>query len=892
MSARWLMRLVPFLLTVLISCLALWAWWRGEHEIARQVESRVEQEVSRLEASFRRAMRSQRATLMASQGLVVSQPMLSTTEWRLFHQNLMTPESQGGLRSVYFFQQVTDERLPRLVLQQRALHDGAFVLQGDLAQGGNHLIAVLGASLGGPAPLSHNEADDPLLQSVLGTDLLAAGVILPDPSVVQDAIKVQQSRMTGRLPVALQSGVSRNSLYLVPVFRDDMGRETDQPPVLRGVLVGLSDMAVVARQAATTDDGHLAVAVFDLGVGFGDRNGARDRVRDLVWSNNDGFNWQAPPLTTAGTDQSTRVFFAGRTWEIRAVALPEAYGQQEQRAANMIRSLGGIVIAFLVGGIAWLLVSRGDLAEAEVADISMALEHSEARYSRLFRYNRAVEILVDPASGAIVDANEAAASFYGWRRDQLCMMNICDINALNPEEVRAEMNKAQKELRSDFNFRHRLSSGEVRDVEVYSGPIEVDLGDGRGIRSLLYSVIHDVSERRRAERALTASEAHFRVLFEKSPLAIQIINAEGQTIRVNHAWEELWKQSSASVIRGGRTLLNDPQLIENGVADCLRTALTGQMVEIPPFSYALPGLGAHPLWMHAFAYPITGPASARDGNNDLPGDVIIIYDNVTDNFHQQQRLKRTLEDLQRSNEELEQFAYVASHDLQEPLRMVSSYLGLLRKRYGDDMAPDAREFMDFALDGAHHMQELIRDLLDYARVGRVVDENGVIDSRRAVDEARAELAVVIERTGAKISDGWLPQVAVDAGELTRLFVNLLGNALKYHKPDAAPEIHIEARRQGAMWRFSVDDNGIGIDPEHHEKIFKIFQRLHGGGTSGGTGVGLAICRKIVEHNGGQIGVQSQPGSGSSFWFTLPVHNDDGSPASGPENPAAMRATEM
>jgi PAS domain S-box-containing protein len=231
-------------------------------------------------------------------------------------------------------------------------------------------------------------------------------------------------------------------------------------------------------------------------------------------------------------------------------------------------------------------------------------------------------------------------------------------------------------------------------------------------------------------------------------------------------------------------------------------------------------------------------------------------------------LVEKIEELNRSNEELEQFAYVASHDLQEPLRMVASYTQLLGKRYKGKLDSDADEFIAFAVDGANRMQRLIQDLLTYSRVGKRGLELLDVSSDRALRQAVVNLRGAIEESGAFVTHDPLPQVMADEVQLVQLFQNLVGNAIKYQGP-GAPHIHISAVKDGASrWIFSVKDDGLGIDSQFFERIFGMFQRLHKRDEFEGTGMGLAICKKIVERHGGNISVESKPGLGSTFHFDM------------------------
>jgi signal transduction histidine kinase len=227
-------------------------------------------------------------------------------------------------------------------------------------------------------------------------------------------------------------------------------------------------------------------------------------------------------------------------------------------------------------------------------------------------------------------------------------------------------------------------------------------------------------------------------------------------------------------------------------------------------------------------------------------------------------------ELQRSNAELEQFAYVASHDLQEPLRKVASFCQLLQQRYGGQLDERADQYIGFAVDGARRMQDLINDLLAFSRVGRVERPHVPVDCNALLERARADLATAIEESGAEVESGPLPTVEGDASLLRLVFQNLLGNAIKF-RGEAAPRVRVDAERDDGQWRFSVGDNGIGIDPEYAERIFVIFQRLHPRSTYEGTGIGLAMCRKIVEYHGGRMWLDTSDGdSGSRFCFTLPA----------------------
>ncbi len=260
----------------------------------------------------------------------------------------------------------------------------------------------------------------------------------------------------------------------------------------------------------------------------------------------------------------------------------------------------------------------------------------------------------------------------------------------------------------------------------------------------------------------------------------------------------------------------------------------------------------------------------RHLRQQIKRDLLVVRD-------EQNRLQASAEDLRRSNSELEQFAYLASHDLQEPLRKVASFCQLLQRRYAGQLDARADQYIEFAVDGARRMQALINDLLAFSRVGQAAPEPALVSSDSALTQARANLAEELEKSGATIEAGHLPLVLAEMSLLTAVFQNLLSNALKF-AGEGPPRIVVTARRQEPFWLFSFTDYGIGIKPEYAERIFVLFQRLNDRSYAG-TGIGLAMCRKIIENFGGRIWLDTAAPEGTRFCFTLPM-------------PAETEATEL
>jgi PAS domain S-box-containing protein len=381
----------------------------------------------------------------------------------------------------------------------------------------------------------------------------------------------------------------------------------------------------------------------------------------------------------------------------------------------------------------------------------------------------------------------------------------------------------------------------------------------------------------RSNTAPRSLDSQFRSLFEAAPDAILIVDRNGRIILVNEQTEQLF---------GYHRLELHGQLVEILVPERFRQQHVAQRdgyIAAPRTRPMGSGLALCGVRKDGTEVPVEISLSPLEGASG--GQVIAVVRDVTDRRHAEEELKRTAAELaesnerlqrltaelSRSNDELGQFTYVASHDLQEPLRMVSSYTQLLARRYKGKLDQDADEFIAYAVDGANRMQRLIEDLLSYARVGSHGRDVQPVDLDVVAQRVLDDLQPALKESGGAVHVGKLPVVLGDASSLTQLFQNLIGNALKY-RGEEAPEIHVEATPRNSHWELSIQDNGIGFDQEYAEQLFVMFKRLHPRERYDGTGIGLAICKKIVERHGGQIWAESAPGEGARFVFTLPAHS--------------------
>lgn len=362
---------------------------------------------------------------------------------------------------------------------------------------------------------------------------------------------------------------------------------------------------------------------------------------------------------------------------------------------------------------------------------------------------------------------------------------------------------------------------------------------------------------RTLERNLDVLSRQMNSLIENSPSAISVKDVRGRYKLVNSQFAQLAQLEREEIIgKPAEAIFRQPLL--QSVLDSDRKVLsTGG-----PTSREVAAVvgGVERTYLNV-KFPLFDESEQILG---LGG----IWTDITEQKQLQENLRSKNTDLERSNQELEQFAYVASHDLQEPLRMVSSYMQLLESRYKDKLDDDAKEFIDFAVDGAARMQRLIQDLLAFSRVGTRGRAPEVVSAEAALNEALQNLNLRIQENGARIEHQQLPEVFVDRNQLTQVFQNLVGNAIKF-RAEREPVVSLQARPHGEFYEFRVQDNGIGFDQKHADRIFIIFQRLNSRETYEGTGIGLAICKKIIERHGGRIWVESTIGEGTTFYFTLP-----------------------
>ena len=498
---------------------------------------------------------------------------------------------------------------------------------------------------------------------------------------------------------------------------------------------------------------------------------------------------------------------------------------------------------------------------AEAAQRDSEAKESGAKFRGLLEAAPDAMIVVNER-GEIVLVNLQAEKQFGYRRDELLGKMVNSIvprgfaERLVADGLRSAEDALAQQIGTGIELTARRKDGSEFPIEIMLSPLRSTEG------ILVTAAIRNISVRKDAEAHLVQMENKYRGLLEAAPDAMVVVNQAGKIVLLNlqaetqfgYRRDELLGQKMSNIVPSG--------FPERLVADSLRSAEDALAQQIGT------GIELTARRKDGSEFPIEimlSPLKSADGVL-----VTAAIRDITARKNSEAQLLEKVRELNRSNEELQQFAYIASHDLQEPLRMVASYTALLARRYKGKLDSDADDFIAFAVDGASRMQLLIRDLLAYSRVGSKGKELVDTSSAEALQHAIHNLRGAIEGSAALVTNDALPSVMADEMQLTQLFQNLVGNAIKYRRA-GVPRVHITAVPSDAnKWMFSVQDNGLGIEPQFFEKIFGVFQRLHKREEFDGTGIGLAICKKIVERHGGTLSVESTFGEGSTFYFPLTV----------------------
>ncbi|MBM3933479.1 MAG: PAS domain S-box protein [SAR202 cluster bacterium] len=493
---------------------------------------------------------------------------------------------------------------------------------------------------------------------------------------------------------------------------------------------------------------------------------------------------------------------------------------------------------------------------AELKTTTEELEQSNAYRKRLTDLLPDLLVTVD-VGGRITETNKAAERISGYSIAELMSRRLQDLFA---ESERAALFIQQAASGTDVaSYELEFVTKAGKRIPVSFTAVSLVEPEG-GIRGVL-GIIRDITDQRLAQETLRYSEARLRAAMDNMADGVIIIDSSGIMNSFNLAAEEIFGYEAAEVVGQNLKMLMPEPYHSNYDAYIANYLKTGERKMI--------GIGREVIGRrkNGSTFPLElAVGEIYVGNEHM---FIGVVRDITERRKEQEELARQAEALRRSNEQLEQFAYVASHDLQEPLRIVTVYTKLLAERYKGRLDSDADEFIQFAVGGVDHMRNLINDLLLYSRVISQDRSLKATPCQTAVEQAMANLQMAIEESAAQITFDPLPVINGNPTQLVQLFQNLFSNAIKFRGQEK-PRIHISVRKSLNEWTSIVKDNGIGIAPEYHNRIFQIFQRLHGKTEYPGMGIGLAICKQIVERMGGRIWLESEMGKGAAFMFTVPV----------------------
>ncbi len=502
------------------------------------------------------------------------------------------------------------------------------------------------------------------------------------------------------------------------------------------------------------------------------------------------------------------------------------------------------------------------LRHSDGTTVHLAVTHDITERKQADRAALLLSAIVDSSDDAIISKNldgvitswnKSAERLFGYTAEEAIGHTVASL--LIPEDRQEEEPDILARLKNGDRVDHfetlrRRKDGSLIDISLTISPVK----NAQGVIIGASKIARDITERKRIASALMQSEARFRQLADTMPQIVWTAGPEGKVDYRNERWYQFTGFSQVPSADANWESILHPNDLQR-----TRDTWSAAVYSGNPYNIECRLLDRQEhrwRWFVARAVPV----------RDATGQIVKWFGTHTDIDEQ----KRVEHELGRANEDLKQFAFSASHDLQEPLRGIKIYSELLTKRHSDKLNGEALKFLRFLCNGATRMETLVRDLLTYTQVMSFDTPMELVDANEALKAARANLSRIIADSGAHITTGPLPSLPVNGTHLQQLFQNLIGNAIKYRSPERPPVVHLGAERQNEYWVFSVADNGIGIEPEYKENIFGLFKRLHSSDEYSGTGIGLAICQRIVDRYHGRIWVESEPGRGSTFRFTLPV----------------------
>lgn len=841
-----LSRFAPYfvLLAALLSTVA--AWHMATLNVERVAAERFENRAAGIRTAIIDRMAAYQQLLRAGAALFAGSDHVSSDEWQRFYLTLRVNENYPGLLGFGYAKHLAQSERDAFIAAIRTSENPGF----DIMPPGLRAEYT---------PVVYLQPVTASNRKVIGYDMFSEPA---RRAAMQHAAASGRTTVSGKVLLLLDQLRGRSQpgfLMYQPVFASNAATAREPGRPVYGYVYGAFRMNDL-MSALFSRRGDVAIAVYD---------GKTPTAQSLLYDSG------AARTRTARFRVRTPVTIGERDWTIEVVSQAEFEAAVSYETPRVIIG-AGTAISLLLFALVSTLSRVRERALALARDMTAAIKENEQRL-REITASLGEGVYVKDLNGLITFVNPEAEKLLGWSAGEVLGQNAHSVyhhhkldGAEYPLEECPIMQAALSGVayRAEDYFWHK--NGSVVPVSITSTPIYRD-----GKLAGAVNVFHDITERRRNEAQLRESE-QFRALFEYAREALFLVDTTGHIVDVNQIAAESLGFNRAEIIgRLAREYLLSPMWgdgsttvtnIRSRRSPDAPLVFEGEQVRRDGSRFAVEALfspiqvGSRKLILVA-ARDITERKRAERERREL----------LARERQAREAAEAAQRSLARSNADLEHFAYAASHDLQEPLRMVTAYNQLLQKRYSGKLDADADQFIEFSITGARRMEQLLQGLLAYLRIAAAdepVESVEPVDANVVLAEARQNLHTAIEESGAAIlvTDP-LPRVRAHPVHLLQLFQNLIGNAIKYRGSEN-PRIEIGVRAEDGRWLFSIADNGMGIEPRYAEQIFGIFKRLHGDKYSG-TGIGLAICQKIVERYGGKIWVESESGRGSVFYFSLP-----------------------
>lgn len=827
-------RVSPWLVFIAALLSTIGAWKLASINAERLASERFENRVERVRMAIVDRISAYQQLLRAGAALFAGSDEVSSDEWQRFYQTLQVEDNYPGLLGFGYAKRIL----------------------GPERENSPASASLAPPSLPETVVIVYLEPDSDLNRHVVGLNMFADAT---RREAMLRAATTGQVSISGKTLLFQDQGNAQPQpgvLIYQPVYSHGNVAPAQRRQAIEGYVFGAFRMHdLMQAMFASKDD--IALEIYD---------GRTLSAQTLLY---DGRSKKA---STPRFSARTVVHVSGREWTVQ-VSSGNVFEAGVYRETSGVILVAGLAISILLFALTLTLSRLREHALELARGMTATIKENEQRL-REITASLGEGVYVKDLDGTITFVNPEAEKLLGWKAEEVLGTNAhllyhhhkldgteypiaeCPIMhaALSGETYRAE----------DY-FWHK--NGAVLPISITSTPIYRN-----GVLAGAVNVFHDITERKRAEAQVRENQ-QFRALFDYAREALFLVDASGFIIDVNHVATDSLRCERAQILgRPARDFMASPMWSDGGAT--LATVIRRAGPEAPVIVE-----GEH-ICRDGTRFPVEALFSPiQIGTREL---ILIAARDITERkradaerrelLERERRARENAEaaqkSLARSNADLEHFAYAASHDLQEPLRMVTAYNQLLQKRYSGNLDREADQFIEYSISGARRMEQLLQALLSYLRVAAADEVAEPVDANRVLQEALQNLHTVIEESGARIDYAQLPPVRAHAVHVLQLFQNLIGNAIKYRSAET-PRIQIGAQQQADdIWIFSIADNGIGVEPRYADHIFGIFKRLHGE-QYGGTGIGLAICQKIVERYGGRIWVESGPLGGSVFRFSLP-----------------------